>query len=83
MADTRNIADPMEETVEITLPFKDQEDSVYVSVNGENCRIMRGEPVKIKRKFLEVLNNAAKQEMAAHKYMQKAQAAATKPSADM
>lgn len=43
----------MEEYVYITL-FKDDnkyKDDVYVAVNGQNCRIQRGVPVKIKRKF--------------------------------
>ena len=43
----------MEEYVYITL-FKDDnkyKDDVYVAVNGQNCRIQRGVPVKIKRKY--------------------------------
>ena len=39
--------------------FKDNDkykDDVYVSVNGENCLIKRGEDVMIKRKFKEVLD---------------------------
>lgn len=43
----------MEEYVVITL-FKDGDkykDDVYVSVNGQNCAIQRGVPVRIKRKF--------------------------------
>lgn len=45
------------ELVEVKL-FKDNnkyKDDVYVAVNGENCVIKRGEKVKIKRKFAEVL----------------------------
>ena len=56
-----------EELVETTL-FRDNgkySDDVYVSVNGENCIIKRGEPVMIKRKFKEVLDNSAKQDMTA------------------
>lgn len=55
--------DPMEEYVEITL-FKDNErykSDVYVCVNGENCIIQRGVPVKVKRKFVEVLRNSERQ----------------------
>ena len=43
----------MEEYVTITL-FKDGDkykDDVYVSVNGQNCAVQRGVPVRIKRKF--------------------------------
>ncbi len=43
----------MEEYITIQL-LKDNgkyKDDVYVSVNGQNCRIQRGIPVRIKRKF--------------------------------
>ena len=46
------------ELVEVKL-FKDTnkyKDDVFVAVNGENCVIKRGEKVKIKRKFAEVLD---------------------------
>lgn len=46
-----------EEYVTVKL-FKDNTryvDDVYVGVNGENCRIPRGIPVKIKKKFWDVL----------------------------
>ena len=52
-------SDPMEEYVEVRL-FKDSEKysaDVFVSVNGENCVVQRGVPVKIKRKFAEVIWN--------------------------
>lgn len=51
--------DPMEEYVEIRL-FKDggkYSGDVFVAVNGENCVVQRGKPVKIKRKFAEVIWN--------------------------
>ena len=51
------------ELVEIQL-FKDNnkyKDDVYVGVNGENVVIKRGERVKIKRKFVEVLENSERQ----------------------
>ncbi len=54
----------MNEYVEIKL-FKDNgkyKDDVFVSVNGENCVIKRGERVKIKRKFAEVLDNSEHQD---------------------
>lgn len=50
----------MNELVEVRL-FKDNnkyKDDVFVSVNGENCVIKRGIPVKIKRKFALVLENS-------------------------
>ena len=48
------------ELVEVKL-FKDNnkyKDDVFVSVNGDNCLIKRGERVKIKRKFAEVLEQS-------------------------
>ena len=49
--------DAMEEYVEIELFYDGEKykDPVYVSVNGENCMIQRGQPVRIKRKFAEVV----------------------------
>ena len=52
------------EEVEIQL-FKDAgkyKDDVYVAVNGENCIIQRGKPVKVKRKFAEVLRQSLEQD---------------------
>ena len=54
----------MEEYVEVKL-FKDNDkykDDVYVAVNGENCVIKRGERVRIKRKFAEVLDHSEHQD---------------------
>lgn len=48
------------ELVKVKL-FKDNnkyKDDVYVSVNGENCVIKRGQKVQIKRKFAEVLDKS-------------------------
>lgn len=62
--------DYLEEYVEIQL-FKDGQkykDDVYVSVNGENCVIKRGVPVKIKRKFALVIEQSMKQDVAAAEY---------------
>ena len=54
----------MEELVEVKL-FKDNgkyKDDVFVSVNGETIALKRGERVKIKRKFAEVLDNSDRQD---------------------
>ena len=54
----------MNELVEVRL-FKDNnkyKDDVYVSVNGENCVIKRGVPVKVKRKFALVLETSDMQD---------------------
>ena len=50
----------LNEYVEVRL-FRDNnkyKDDVFVSVNGENCVIKRGIPVKIKRKFALVLEKS-------------------------
>lgn len=52
------------ELVEVKL-FKDNnkyKDDVYVSVNGENCVIKRGQRVQVKRKFANVLDNSDMQD---------------------
>lgn len=66
-ARAKAIADDLargEELVEVKL-FRDTgkyKDDVFVAVNGENCVIKRGEKVKIKRKFAEVLDNSDRQD---------------------
>lgn len=52
------------ELVEVKL-FKDNnkyKDDVYVSVNGENIVIKRGERVQVKRKFADVLDKSDRQD---------------------
>lgn len=73
----------MEEYVEVYL-FKDNnkyKDDVFVAVNGENCVIKRGERVKIKRKFAEVLDHSAHQDYETSKLIE--QATQTKKLADL
>lgn len=50
--------------IELFLDNNKYKDDVWVAVNGESCRIKRGERVKIKRKFAEELelSNAQKRE---------------------
>ena len=58
--------DPGEQLVSIEL-FKDNEkytDDVFVAVNGERVQIRRGETVMVKRKFVEVLEQSRKQDIA-------------------
>jgi len=62
-----------DELVEVKL-FKDNnkyKDDVFVSVNGENCVIKRGEKVKIKRKFAEVLDCSDLQDYETSKLIEK------------
>lgn len=73
----------MEEYVEVKL-FKDNDkykDDVFVSVNGENCVIKRGERVKIKRKFAEVLDHSEHQDYETSKLIEAA--TQTKKLADL
>lgn len=85
MSETKKVTDPNEELVEYTAPLMGHTDSrdIIVGVNGEIIRIMRGETVKIKRKFLLVLQDAEKQEMEAYKAQMAAQKASAKALADM
>lgn len=64
------------------LPGAKQKD-VFCAVNGETCVIKRGIPVKIKRKFYEVLMNAQAQQVAAYKAMADIQKQGEKAAADM
>lgn len=64
----------MEEYVDVKL-FKDNDkykDDVFVSVNGENCVIKRGERVQIKRKFAEVLDHSEHQDYETSKLIEQA-----------
>ena len=73
----------MDEYVEVKL-FKDNDkykDDVFVSVNGENCVIKRGERVKIKLKFAEVLDHSEHQDYETSKMIEAA--ARTKKLADL
>lgn len=54
-------------------PTRPNEADMLVGVNGEIIRIKRGETVKIKRKFLEVIQNAERQKAFALKAMIEAQ----------
>ena len=46
-------------------------DDVFVSVNGENCVIRRGEEVLVKRKFKAVLDNSDLQDYETAKLIEK------------
>ena len=61
-----------EELVPIRL-FKDSErykDDVFVAVNGERVQIRRGETVRIKRKFAQVLEQSMRQDTATARLME-------------
>lgn len=50
-----------EELVDVRLPIIKNGTDVFVAVNGENVVVPRGKTVKIKRKFLNVLKDAERQ----------------------
>ena len=66
-------SDPGEEYVEIFIP-KDMriqgDDTIHMSVNGEECHIKPGNNVRIKRKFAEVYQNTMRSDMAAKAYIE-------------
>ena len=78
-------ADRNNELVEYTAPLlgSPNKRDILVSVNGETVRIKRGVPVKIKRKFLNVLRQSAEQEMAAYMAIQRAQEQSRKALANL
>lgn len=69
-----NPATDGEELVDYFAPFLPGENrqDIFVAVNGESLVIKRGVPVKIKRKFYEVLMNAQAQERSAYQAMEEA-----------
>lgn len=64
------------------LPGSKQKD-IFGAVNGETFQVKRGVPVKIKRKFLEVLQNAQAQQFDAYQTMEQIQKQSEKPAAEM
>lgn len=64
------------------LPGKVQKD-IFCAVNGETVLIKRGVPVKVKRKFVEALNNAAAQQYAAYQTMTDIRKQGDKPAGNM
>lgn len=70
--DIQKINDEMEEYVMVKL-FKDSgkySDDVFAAINGEGCNIPRGIPVKIKRKFLTVLEQSDLQDAKTAQFME-------------
>lgn len=82
---TEEETDPMEELVDYIAPLivGKEDQAIFVQVNGENIRIQRGKKVRIKRKFKEVLDQSAEQEMAAYAFMEKVQRDSAKAAADL
>ena len=75
-----------EELVEYTAPLSADpahSQPITASVNGESIRIKRGATVKIKRKFLEVIQQGQAQELAAYLNSQAMQEEANNPLAKL
>lgn len=49
--------------IELFRDNKDYKDDVFVAVNGESCVIKRGQKVKIKKKFADVIENSMRQDI--------------------
>jgi len=63
----------LEEYVEIML-FKDNDkykDDLFVSVNGQTCLIKRGVPVRVKRKFAQLIDSSQRQDLYAAQLAEK------------
>lgn len=72
-AEIENLTDPGEELVTVQL-FKDNDrykDDLFVAVNGDRILIQRGVPVRIKRKFAEVIENSQRQDQQTDALMRK------------
>lgn len=69
---SKQINEDMEEYVTVKL-FKDSgkySDDVFVAVNGEGCSIPRGIPVKIKKKYMTVLDQSDLQDAKTAQFME-------------
>ncbi len=49
--------------IELFRDSRDYKDNVFVAVNGESCVIKRGERVKIKKKFADVIESSMRQDI--------------------
>lgn len=66
MATQKNVKSKEKEAlveIELFRDNKDYKDNVFVAVNGESCLIQRGQKVKIKKKFADVLENSMRQDI--------------------
>lgn len=83
MAKEEKAVDRGEEYVDFQIPYNGESKPVMIGVNGEFIRVLPGETVSVKRKFVEAYNNAMKQERAAWDARIKAQNKAKKALADL
>lgn len=83
MAKTESAVDRGEEYVDFQIPFGGDNKPVFIGVNGETIRVMPGVTVQVKRKFVEVWENAQAQERAAWQTQIRAQNASKRALADL
>ena len=82
-AEGESVIDRGEEYVDFQIPFGGDNKPVFIGVNGETIRVMPGETVQVKRKFVEVFENAQAQERAAVREQIRAQNASKRALADL
>ena len=56
--------------IELFRDNRDYKDNVFVAVNGESCVIKRGEKVKIKKKFADVIESSMRQDIKTARLME-------------
>jgi hypothetical protein len=73
--ENKKINDELEEYTVVQLFKGDGKyaDDVFLAVNGENCVVKRGYPVKIKKKFALILEQSYQQDIMANEYMSQKQ----------
>ena len=78
------VPDDGDELVDLVLPIIGVDDRpVWVCVNGDNCAIQRGVPVRVKKKFVNALSDADKQHLEAVRMMRRAQEEGKRALAEM
>ena len=85
MSEKKIVSDPMEELVEFTAPYDPTgaQRDILLSVNGETIRVKRGSTVQIKRKFVQLWEDANAQSAAARMTMEKASQGGKTPLLEM
>lgn len=62
-----------EVTISLFKDGKDYKDDVFIAINGKNYVIRRGVPIKLKRKYVLVLEQQSKQDTWAAEYQEQLQ----------
>ena len=85
MSEKKNMNDPMEELVEFTAPYDPTgaQRDILLGVNGETIRVKRGSTVSVKRKFVQLWEDANAQSAAARMTMEKASQGGKAPLLEM